>query len=222
MRNIRKVGWKSSSYARAASRQATQRSAGQMARRGFLPRGLLAAAGELKMVDTSGSPVIDTTGAVLLLNGIAPGSDINQRIGRQVTMKSVEINMLPQATAGTGVDQCCRVLVVYDNQTNSTALTIAQVLETALHNQHYNLENRNRFEVLLDRWFPLNASAEAGSQRTLRLHRKLNHLVTFGAGGAGAIADIITGSVYVCTIGTAAPGATAGTAPFRCRIRYTD
>lgn len=222
-RPVRSVTIVSSSGARAKARQSTARSAQQASRRlNTASRGLRLSRTELKSLDVSGSPVLDTTGEVVLLNGLAPGSGINQRIGRQVHLKSVELHCTAQATAGTGVDQAARIMVVYDSQTNATALTIAQVLETALHNQFYNLENRNRFQILMDRWFPLNATGESGSMRTLNLRRKLNHMVTFNAGIAGSVADIVTGSVYLITLGSVAPGVTAGSAPFRCRIRYDD
>lgn len=185
-------------------------------------RGLMRSAGELKSVDTASSLAVDTTGAILLLNGIALGDDINQRNGRQVTLRSITLRLQSAVTSGTGVDQQHRYLLVQDMQTNATALTIAQVLGSASTVAFPSLENRMRFKILLDEVLPLSASAESGSH-TYRVHyRPLNIVVTFNSGSAGTVADIVTNSLYFICMGTSAAGATAGTVVASARVRYLD
>jgi len=190
--------------------------------RNFAVRGLQLAPGELKSVDTAISQVQDTTGAVTLLNGIARGDDINERSGRQVTLKSIQMKVFSTATSGTGIDQIQRIMVIYDRQTNAAALTIAQVLNSASPMSQRNLENRARFTILYDKTFPINADGESGSKRYFSWYRKLNHPVTFNSGDAGTVADITTGSLYFLTVGTVAPGATAGSTNGTFRVRYED
>lgn len=179
--------------------------------------------GELKAVDVSiaASPC-DTTGGVTLLNGLARGDDINQRNGREVLLKSIEIRLRNLVTAGTGTEQTHRVCIVYDRQSNGAAPTIADILSAPNVLYPRNLENRRRFKILYDRAFTLNATGEPGGERFHKFYRRLAHPVTFNTGNAGTIADITMGSLYLITMGTNAPGATAGICTGRCRVRYED
>ena len=102
-------------------------------------RGLALSTGEFKSVDTVLSQPIDQTGAVTLVNGIARGDEINERNGRELTMRSIQFNARAYATSGTGSDQIGRVLIVYDRQTNAAALTGAQVLASFDTNSPRNL-----------------------------------------------------------------------------------
>jgi len=185
-------------------------------------RGLVLNQGEFKCVDVLCGGAVDTTTAVDLVNGIARGDELDQRIGRELTMRSVQIDMVTKATAGTGIAQQHRILLVYDRQTNATALTAVQVLTGATVYSPRNLENRRRFKILMDKKFQLNASGESGSERMFKFYRRLAHPVTFNSGDAGTVADITTGSLYLIYIGSIAAGATAGSIVGHCRIRYSD
>jgi len=190
--------------------------------RGY-PRGITRT--ELKSCDTTLSTAsnrCDTTGDVTLISGIARGDDINERTGRKVTLKSIELHLYAKVTAGTGVDQTQRFLVVYDKQANATALTITDVLVSASTMALQNLDNRNRFRILYDQVFHLNATAESDSAKTLVLKKAINLPMTFNSGDAGTIADITTGSVYFLCMGSEARGNTAGDMQGRVRIRYAD
>ena len=185
-------------------------------------RGLVLTPGELKSVDSTVNISADTTGGVQLLNGIARGDEISERNGRQVTLKSIEMRLRSRTTAGTGVDQQHRVIVVYDRQTNAAAAGFADVLSSANVLYPRNLENRRRFRILFDRIIQLNATGEPNSEKIIKWYRRLNHPVTFNAGDAGTVADITTGSLYCMVLGTEAPGATAGTVSGRVRVRFED
>lgn len=185
-------------------------------------RGLVLAPGEFKSVDTNVNTAADTTGGVTLLNGMARGDDINQRQGRQVTLRSIELRLLSRVAPGTGIDQRHRILIVYDRQTNGAAPAITDILSSANVLYPRNLENRQRFRILFDRLHTLNASGEPGSGRIFKWYRRLNHPVTFNAGAAGTVADIQTGSLYAIVFGTEAPGGTAGIVSGIVRVRYSD
>ena len=107
-------------------------------------RGLVLNPGELKSVDTTVNLSCDTTSAVQLLNGIARGDEISERNGRQVTLKSIEMRCKCRVTAGTGVDQQQRIIVVYDRQTNAAACGVGDVLSSVNLLYPRNLENRRR------------------------------------------------------------------------------
>lgn len=185
-------------------------------------RGVQLSEGELKSVDHNGALACNTTGTLLLLNGIARGDEINERNGREVTMRSVELKVQSAVTAGTGIDQIQRHLLVYDRQTNGTALTIAQVLDSVSTVAMKSLENRRRFKILMDRTVVLNATAEPGSMNYYKYYRRIFYPVTFNSGDAGTVADITTGSLYFITLGTVVAGATAGTTTVQGRVRYQD
>lgn len=197
-------------------------------------RGHFRAAGELKAVDSGFTEDVTTTAEFLLLNGIARGDDIGQRIGRKSLMKSIEIRIrndvnpriLPvgiEPAIPPGKDQYHRVLLVYDRQTNGTAPAITDILDgqagvLALT----KLENRARFQILLDKVIQLNMSDEAGSGKFWKKYLKVNLPIQFGSGNGGTVADIKTGSLYLFWVGTSAPGFEAGTINGHIRIRYAD
>jgi len=188
--------------------------------RNFGIRGLQLDPGEFKSVDVTQNFAMNQTGALYLLNGIARGDDINERTGRQVILKSVELKCDNYITATTGVRQTQRVLVVYDSQTNATALTILQVLNAVTVISMKNLENRKRFQILLDKTLDLMPSGD--ERQHWKWYKKLNHQVQFNNGDAATVADIVTGSLYFITIGSNVAGVNAGTSDITVRVRYTD
>jgi len=189
-------------------------------------RGLQLAEGEFKSVDAGATVDVDTTGTLTLLNGIARGDEINERNGREVTMRSIEFHgdIYPTVTTGTACQG--RVLIVYDRQANAAALTVAQVLNAVSTTAPRNLENRRRFKILMDRrlTLPNSSAAAAGSEehKQINYYRRLRHPITFNNGDAGTIADITTGSLYVITVGSNVKGVTGANLTFSSRVRYQD
>jgi len=177
---------------------------------------------EVKAVDTAMTINADTTGGVQLVDGLAPGSAVNQRIGRKVRLISAHMNWVLQVTPGTGVDQVQRCLVVMDHQTNGAALAITDVLTAVGTESLPNYSNTNRFTILLDRRFNLNATAEPGSRVVFDSNIPLHANVYFNTGTAGTVADIVKNSLYVIGLGSTAPGATAGTVNCACRVLFSD
>lgn len=208
----------------ATSRALARQRAAFLARGGVPQRRMIGRAfqGEWKSVDTTISMAADQNSAVQLLNGIARGDEINERTGRKVQMRSIEMHLYATVTPATGTDQRQRVLVIYDKQTNGAALTAANVLQNTSPVGLRNLENRSRFICLYDEAFSLNATGESDSERTFKWYRKVNLTVTFNSGDAGTVADITTGSLYMVVVGSNVAGATAGSVNGYVRVRYTD
>jgi len=176
---------------------------------------------EFKSLDvTVTAGAADTTGTLTLLNGVAPGSDINQRVGRQIMMKSIQLNFTGIGNASN--DSIIRFLVVWDKQCNAAALTIANLLTAASVNSTRNLDNRNRFVILADQRMPVNIAGVEGHYWQTTFYRKLRHPTTFNTGNAGTVADMTTGSIYLVVIGSNVAGATAGTFNSTSRIRFLD
>lgn len=197
---------------------------GQNVRRG----GYNLTATEWKSKDTGGTENNILAGApkAILMNGLAPGSDIGQRIGREVTMRSIEIRFCARNMVSDTTQQI-RWLVVYDRQTNAAGCTLGQVLQTANNVQEVmtsprNLENRSRFKILHDESTSAPGSATGNGVSTIERHwyRKLRHPVTFNSGTAATVADINTGSLYLfVATGLASDGFSL---QWYTRVRYED
>lgn len=177
---------------------------------------------DAKAVTVAVSTAANTTGAITLLNGIAPGTDIDQRLGRAVIMDELQLILTDNVTAGSGIDQYHRLMLVLDRQPNGAALAILDVLDVVATNSHPNLANRSRFLILKDELHPLNAAAEPGSFRSYRWQFPLRTRITFNAGVAGTVADIATNSLYFICIGSAVAGVTAGACGVNGRLFFRN
>lgn len=189
---------------------------------GYVPRNF--SLGEWKYLDTGlGTLTMNTTPVLLLLNGLAPGNSASQRIGMKVAIRTLELRARVATTAGTGVDQTCRWLIFVDRQSNGVAPTAGDVLTGNL-DTFRNLANRKRFKIILDRHFPLSASAENGSIRVFHAYLKFRRplLVEFNTGTAGTVADITSGAIYIMVLGNIASGTTDANMNGTVRFRYTD
>lgn len=183
---------------------------------------------ELKTIDTSGvNSVVTAAGAVVLLNGVAQGSDYTDRIGRKTCMKSMFFKFdCRLASVSTPGGETVRALIVYDSQANGAAPTVAAILATATPLSPMNLNNRDRFKVLKDWIIPLEFSVfttgalTSGSptRHIRKTYKKINLDVIFGGTGA-TIASIQTGSIYLLTIGIVGSVAAFD---YDSRVRFVD
>lgn len=189
--------------------------------------------GELKAIDVvpSSSTCVLTTAGITLLNGVATGTDFTNRIGRKITMKSLFIRGWLQGQDiqnGSPLGNLCRIMVVYDKQPNGAALTGLQVLKTIDAADQLNLDNRDRFSVLVDKTVALGTitnvatQAVAGSPtcRAIKIYKRLNLDVQF-IGTDATVASIQTGSLYLLTCGSQATS-DGHTFYFSSRVRFTD
>lgn len=164
---------------------------------------------ELKFVDTSGTAVnIPFVGAITLINGVAQGSDFNNRIGRKSINRSILTNItFYPSTSGTGASQgdFVRVMIVYDMQTNSgTTPNITDILATADVNSPNNLNNRDRFRILMDKrytfWptaYATGALANGNNGITKWCHNyKKMHLDTIWSGVNSSVGNIQSGALF--------------------------
>lgn len=179
---------------------------------------------EFKSFDVTGalSMVLDTTGQVDVLNTMVQGNDINNRIGRQVNIRSIEMRAVAQATAATGTRQECLTMLVWDKDPDGVSATIASILNSANVNSARNLTNRDRF-IVLKRWnYVIYPDTIVNNSHTLKYYKRHNLKTTYNAGNAGTIADIQKGALLMVTLGQNVAGVTAGAMTYQCRIRYLD
>lgn len=201
---------------------------------------------ELKFADISGTILLPiqalgsgTAGEALqpsleVLNAVVEGTDAINRIGRKISMKSIQgryIFTLQGATTGTqpaGIEGgLVRLLIVYDRSTNGSLPSSTDILQGAFQLSAVaplNLNNRERFVVLIDEY--LNLDPQNKQAGIIEFYRQLPRDVQdviYNGGNAGTAADIQTGGIY--SLWTTTIQATAGTnlgGTAYNRIRYLD
>nr|QXP07665.1 MAG: putative capsid protein [Arizlama virus] len=193
--------------------------------RGLNRRGV--ASPETGYVDlASSSYAMDTTGAVALIATIAQGASVNQRVGKKVMLKSLQI----RGFAGNGTTASsndCAMLIVYDKQPGASLPAVTDILDTANARSFNNDSNSGRFTIL-KRWdFVLNGVAATtlgyGPQKSCDAYLNLRGLPSvFKAAGTGAIGDIQEGALYLVTVGSTAAGTAAAALGAAFRTRFVD
>lgn len=184
---------------------------------------------EKKFVDTAYTLALDTAGGLGLVNGITQGDDFNERVGREVHMKSIQIDASVAPQDSTTFDSTMRFIVFIDKQANGAAPTGTDILASSSPQAFLNLNNKDRFIILFDKRFdmPAQDTATAGSKYTppprvkrIKLFKKLSTPITF-LGTTNGIGSISTNSLYLLTLGDA-PAADGYEMVVNTRIRFTD
>jgi len=193
---------------------------------------------EKKWIDVAATVTFNTTVTTSLLNGTVVGTDYFERLGHNYVNKKLHLQYMIFPAPLTTTEQFVQVLVVYDRQTNGVAPTWADVSQstnnggtlTSGWNTQTNIENSTRFLVLHRRLFNLPGYTNtagvitniAGFDQSLDLkeeiHRKYLQLPTRCSADLATVGSIISGSIYLMTLGS---NATAGwKLIFNSRIRF--
>lgn len=202
----------------------TAKRAGLFRTGGRLPQERFPRTGELKNIDTVFAPIALGAGATRnLLNGLQPGTSATSRLGRKIFMKSMQLRFHAEPVGTTvGVPTPIRVLIVFDTQTNALMPAVTDVVVSDNIYAHMNLQNGDRFKVILDKEFKLGTSA-IGTDLIInwKKFRRLNLVTTFNSGNLADVTDIQTGSlIMLCwQLGLTT---TAPTSVMNSRIRFTD
>jgi len=215
----------------AAPRRAYPVSRVPLASRGYRPNTV-----ERKVNDLDTTTYqVNTSGSFTLLANPQVGADMNNRIGRKITLKSVyvkgrvQLELAGSLVAAASGAQQARMIIFSDMQPNGSAPVVTDLLVSATPASQLNLNNRDRFRVYCDKEYvfdPMLVTATLYTwNRTIQLVKKfkaLNLEMVFST-STGSIADITTGALYMFWIGSAAPG-TNTDANFvgSTRVRYTD
>ena len=185
--------------------------------------------------------VVTSNGMIAHMNGIAAGTGLWQRVGRQAYGKSLHIryNVYPNVfPAPTGI---VNVAVVYDAKPTGTTPTYSTIfnelsntgVSTSGAFAGPNIDNRDRFRILHRKTFRTpEVTSAAGSlgnpelsndQSTVEAYINLKNMEMSWGGDTTSLADIKTGALYF--VGYHSTG-TIATAQWRiavsARLRYTD
>lgn len=180
---------------------------------------------EFKSVDLDDNTLeLNSTGAYTLLNGVSRGTDLSNRIGRNISMRSLEIHGWMSTTDSGGVSQVARIMIVLDKQCNGSAMALTDILKGVTVVSLKNLVNKKRFKILYDKTHALaeHSGNNAGHIKPFEFYKKFNHPVEFNAGDAGTIGDITSGALYIIGLSNIASGSTDANLFYSSRIRYTD
>lgn len=189
------------------------------------PAAVASRGGELKNIDvaTLGStlwPIGQATAVVTLLNGVAQGTTPTSRIGRKILQQSLFLRVqLAKSPTMTG-ESPLRILVVQDMQANGAAPAGTDVLASNEITSPMNLNNVERFKVILDKEFKLGAIDCTAC--AYKWYKKFKLPVAFNTGSTGNITDITTGSLYMLTFSNGLFATTAPSGEVYTRIRFTD
>lgn len=190
------------------------------------PRGL---GPELKIIDSG--PVADTTAptmVIVLLNGVAQGTEYNTRQGRHIMMKSLALRFSVNDGATTSVQDMVRCMVVYDKASNGAAAPAGTDIlnATAVWHSPLNLSNRERFVVLKEWTFGTPAvvytagavTAGGGPAAVRKLYLPMNKPVIFNTTTA-AQGAISSGALYFCYLSR---NSNTTSMLYNSRVRFID
>lgn len=186
---------------------------------------------EMKYSDQGISAGITATSAGTCLSQIAEGSDNNNRIGRKITIRSVQYNLQIAASitdlSGSATENAdtIRVVCVWDKQSNGTTPAYVDVYSSTGVStgaqQPFNLrflDNIERFQVLGSDL--VNINSNGANAVNVQRYIKCNIPVRF-TGTAGAVANIITGGIWLFYVDMNT-GATYATISGFTRVSFAD
>lgn len=219
---------------RTYARQTSARMKVVGAQRGYLRTGgyygrFSKKGGEMKFLDTTAvvNPVVAAGAVSTNLNVVAQGVGESQRIGRKITIRQIQGRMLVQcaaSNAATAANDTLRVLLVQDRQANGATFAVTDVLQTASFQAWRNLQNSNRFKVLLDKTITVNSyggvvAATFESGRSTNFFIKCNIPIEYDSTAAtGAIATQRSNSLALVYLAEQSNVILT----YNVRIRYTD
>lgn len=173
---------------------------------------------------------MDTTGSITLIpDAIAVGAGENQRLGSQIILKSLWCR--GTATSNTTTDVTSgSALIVWDKTPNLLLPAITAILDSANYRSFPLDAARRRFTILKRLDF------EFSGNRTTPATGKENQNVSFflplpkGAvmeyndaiATTGAITTVVSGALYLVTVGVTAAGTAACTFTAGFRTRFAN
>jgi len=168
-----------------------------------------------------------------LLATVAQGTTTQERIGRKLTWKSIQLRGSMNASSATTakVDKVV-MLLIYDKRPTGALPTLADVLEGT---RGFDLNNENgfdRFKILKRmEWMIIGNTSgpthlTANTAKNVKKYIKLNKPCAYGvdaAGVAGSIAGIKEGALYWALTGSHNTASGLGTDVYvAARVRFQD
>jgi len=192
--------------------------------------GQIAAKANQKYFDvTKAATTVAAAGTIMSdsLNAMAQGAAETQRIGNRIKLTSVHLRgkvILPPS-ALTAVEDTVRILILLDRQANGAAPAVTDVLTTADYRAFNNMNNKGRFQTLVDETIDLcyqtgvNATpAYAAVSKSFMMNKKGLGISLMYSTSTPGIADVRTNNIVVLAISSGG----VATLEYIARIRYDD
>lgn len=160
---------------------------------------------------------------------IAQGTGESERIGRQITIKTLQLRCIYRndvTNTNTQTAAGIRILCILDKQANGTEIGPSDVLETTEYLSYLNLVNRHRFTVLMDKYFQLNSMGGAYDGVTSKFvehegvfswYKKTNIPIEYSA-MTGGTTERRSNNIVMIAIGNS----THVAYQFKFRVRFVD
>lgn len=182
---------------------------------------------EIKRFDSTATAadIIDNGYFVCLNGGIVQGPATNQRIGKQITVKSIDLKLAVTQQNGALNGQQCRMMIVYDRQANGLAMNAPLLLDgggAPNVNKLRNPDYMQRVLVLRDKRFTVNTLTQEESIVNINEYIKCNLPVQWGSGVAGTYADITMGQIWLCLFCQVPLGLINLKGTYTARVNYID
>lgn len=198
---------------------------GKKMRTSFPKKKRVVAMKETGYVDlTSATYNFDTTGSIALIATVGQGASVNQRVGKKILWKSIQMRGFAQAGSTATINDVA-MLIVYDARPTGSLPAITDILDSANSRSMNNDANSGRFKILKR----VDMVLVGGSTLTESTYKDMDFYLdlkgrpaVFKAATSGAIADISDGALYVVTVGSNATGSTAATMVAGFRTRFID
>lgn len=177
--------------------------------------------------------VVPTLGLHRILNGIARSSGTTERIGKKITMKSIQVRMKLRrnVVATVPINATVRIIISYIKE-SAINLSTAYILDTpsvvATDDNNVtsmlNLTNTPNFVVLKDVVIELDGGN--GEENYWQYFHKCNLDTEFVKSSVGgAFGDFAKGSLWLTIIDnnvSGAPGTTGAVISYASRVRFVD
>jgi hypothetical protein len=164
---------------------------------------------------------------ITCLNEVQQGAAFYNRIGTKISIKSIHFNcqFYVNPTAIATSPMSVRYLIIYDRQPNGAYPAISDLLSTndlgftaAAFYCGINMQNRERFTVLRDKYIDMDAAS--GYNFSVNEYVKGRWESDYGNTAAN-IGEVKTGAILFVAFADVSNGVYIGGMP-NCRIRYFD
>lgn len=184
---------------------------------------------KFKDVNVNTGYTLNGLSTLTLLNSPQQGTDENNRLGRQINMKSVQLRGTVQSAQTTVGQGAIRTIVIVDNEVAQTSqqgvtLDILDYLVSDSLQANANLNNRKRFKVLMDEMCEFSGTTTSTGNPTshvINWYKKVDFTVEFNSNTNGNITDFTKGAVYLITYSEGLTIA-APLVNINARVRFTD
>lgn len=162
-------------------------------------------------------------GSVASLNSIAEGSDYNNRVGRRLVPKYVQLNYYMSATTNLDV---VKISLVWDSQPNASLATYNTIFNVATSSPALALRNVDnsvsRFKILWDEEILVAGGVTDNDNVTGQKFINLSRMQAVEYSGAAAAVPY-TGALYLC-LGSYTNSGAAGSATcaYTARFAFND